>query len=105
MNQILAIFHDVHMSLNHDGLSSIAKTKNIDVNRLSPGQFVIFINKNKNRFKVYAPNSVLAYYRDPENRVITTQALQYIPLAFGAGGFEFKKSLEKTLTQLLKRAA
>lgn len=105
MNQILAIFHDVHMSLNHKGLAAIARERQINVNELRPGQFCVFINKAKNRFKVYAPNSVLAYYRSPENRGITTQALQYIPSAFGADGFQFKRSLEKTLTNMLAKAA
>ena len=82
-------------------MSKIAKTQKIDVFKLGRGQYVIFLNRKKDRIKLFAVDNILAYLR--QDKPIDMQAIQKIPRAFeGNGKIEDDADLKKFMEQALK---
>lgn len=95
---VVMIFDNVHMGLGHDGLADIAKKHRKDPARLVPGELLMFINRAKDKMKVYGPNQVIAYLRMPHGRRIVLEAIQYIPQAFARSGkIDYDAALKRVL--------
>lgn len=80
--KILRVFINVDMRNGHYGLGTLAKEHKINVTKLDPGNFVIFINARRTKMKAYGANEVLSYVRYGER--ISLDAIRYLPMAFQA---------------------
>lgn len=83
MNRIVRVFLDTNLACSHPGLSSLAMKNKIDVRLLDAGSFIIFLNRRKTAFKLFAPNNTIVYYKSPQGRV-DLNAIKYIPHVFNA---------------------
>ena len=81
----------------HAALSDMALKNNIRVSNLSSGEYVVFVNRKKDRIKVFAANNIIAYHKSVEGR-IDMGTIALIPKAFeGSGNLNYNKALKKRL--------
>lgn len=98
MSRVIQCFFDVDMRCLHEGLAALARAREVDVDRLEPGEFVLFLNAKKDRLKLYAPRHVLGYYRARTGERINLNTIPFIPQAFGATGrIDYDAALKKAL--------
>lgn len=101
--RIVRVFLNADLRCGHDGLAALAKKESIDVKKLPPGEYVIFLNAAKDRVKVYAASNVVAYHRSESGR-LEMAAIARIPQAFTASGhLDYSKALRATLEQALAK--
>jgi hypothetical protein len=86
------------MRNGHDGLAELAKKENIDVKKISRGEFVVFVNSAKDRVKVYAASNVIAYMKSSKGQKIDLRVIREIPRAFNGGGISYDETIEKMLS-------
>jgi hypothetical protein len=103
--RVVRFFPNADLRCSHDGLRLIAKENGIDPWELAPGEFLVFMNTNKNMMKIYAPGNVLAHVKSPDNRRIDLDIVRYIPRFFNGTEFKFEKALEKMVSVKVERAA
>lgn len=99
MARALQVFMNADLRCSHDGLSALAKAQNIDVSKLEPGEYVLFINSGKNLLKLYAANNVIAFLKLKTGK-IDLKTIRLIPQAFNASG---KIDYDKTLREVIER--
>ena len=104
---ILRCFVNVNMSQGHDSLASLAKKYEIDVRKLEPGDYVVFVNGARDRVKVYASSNVIAYQKLPRGGRLDLRAIAEIPRIFKATGrMSYDEALKEFVTKaMIKRAA
>lgn len=100
---IVQVFLNVDMRNMHNGLGKIAKESGIDVNQLDPGQYVVFINSQKNKVKIFASNDVVAYHRTKSGK-IQMETIREIPRSFRGGAFDYDSALRVVLEKLIGRS-
>ena len=101
--RIASFLGNVDMRCGHLGLALISKRRGIDVKKLTPGNYVVFLNSSKNRIKVYAANNVVAYYVC-ESGTIDQRAIEMIPKAFnGSGNLDYDAALKAALEKYLAK--
>jgi hypothetical protein len=104
--RIAQVILDVDLRNSHDGLMEIAKKKGIGLKDLKPGQYLVFVNLNRDRFKIFAPapngrGAIIVYYRAYQGRV-DRESIETIPQAFGLKrGFETGPKLAARLDEKL----
>lgn len=102
MAKLLQVFLNSDMRCCHDGLAKLAKENKVDVKKLEPGEFVIFINSSMDRVKLYTANEVVAYLRLQKGKV-DLRTISLIPRAFMASGkFQYDESLKEIILERLK---
>lgn len=108
--QILQCFFDADLRNGHDGLAAIAKKKKIDVTKLEPGRYIVFVNSSKDKIKMYAASNVVAYYKCRAGEKLNLLAIREIPKSFTASGqidydSALKIAIEKALARRARRKA
>lgn len=86
MARALRVFLNSDLRCGHEGLAATAKKEKINVSNIEPGEFVIFINAEKNKIKLYAANNVVAYLKLPDGGRVDMKTIAKIPMAFKATG-------------------
>lgn len=103
MSRIIRVFTNADLRCGHDGLASLARKHAHDPRTLLPGEFFIFLNTQKTKFKLMAAHDVIAYYRSPGNRRIELAALQYIPKVFESrGSLKMNDALKELFNKKLR---
>lgn len=102
MNRVLHYFPNSDMRRGHLGLSIVAAKNGKDVTKLSPGEFLLFVNRAQTQLKLYAHGNVVAHYKQPKGR-IDLRAITEIPQAFSGGTFDFNRALQKVLEKDLSK--
>lgn len=101
--RIVLAIENVHMGLAHDGLASLAKKFKFNVEKLEVGEMILFLNRKRDKLKIYGCNQCLGYYRSPGGR-IALEALQYLPTAFsGQATIDLSEAMEKSLRLSIER--
>lgn len=86
------------MGLGHKGLSDLAKASKVNPDKLGDKDLLMFLNKAGDKLKILgAQGKVLGYLKMPSNRPIMREALSYIPLTFGADGFDYESACKMAL--------
>lgn len=85
--RIAQVLLNVDLRNSHDGLMEIAKKRGITAEDLKPGQYLVFVNDNKDRFKIFAMapsgrGAIVAYYKSYAGRVDRAE-IETVPAAFG----------------------
>lgn len=98
------IFLSVDMRMGHDGLSSYAKKKGVELALLPSQTACVFIARDRRRIKAYSANGVLCYVKALTNRPFDLEALDYIPQAFSPDGvMDYDKALRKRLEKIFSK--
>lgn len=93
MNRLLRVFLNTHMGLGHVGLCLLASKNQVRLDALKNGEHVAFVNRQRNKVKVYSSGDVLHYIRLPQGEKLRMEAIQWIPSCFGAKGFKYPQAL------------
>lgn len=102
--RIAQVILDVDLRNSHDGLMEVARKRGVSLSDLKPGQYLVFVNLQRDRFKIFAPapngrGAIIVYYRAYQGRV-DRQAIETIPQAFGMrSGFETGAKLAAKLDE------
>lgn len=104
MARALQIFLNADLRNSHIGLAEMAKKSKIYVEKLEPGEYIIFVNAGKNKLKLYAAHNVVAYLR-LERGTIDLRTISLIPQAFnGTGRIDYNAVLKEVIeTELGKK--
>jgi len=97
MTTIAKCFPDTPMYYSHKGLLAILVKHKIK--EIKDGDCFIFINRAGTSCKVLTGSrgNFLSYFRSPDNRPFSLEALAQIPRYLGGEAFECSKSLELML--------
>lgn len=106
-NKIVRVFVDTPMYCQHDGLSAIAAKAKVNLEKLPDGEHVIFINRARDKIKVFSSRGLLSYRRRKEG--INIGVIEEIPNSFNEHGeidwvAAERRALEKDLEKVRKRA-
>ncbi len=101
-NNIVTVIPETHMGSGHTGLTALAKRHKIFVGDLSPGEFVLFLNRAQTAFKLFASNNVVVHYKH-ERGLINIDVVKFIPRVFNSGKFSYDAALEEVLNRKLKQ--
>lgn len=102
--RVIQIFFKADLRCQHDGLAQIAKLKGVDVTKIKPGEFVVFVNAAKNRLKLFAANGVVAAWRARAGQEINMLAIAEIPAAFAATGeLKYSDALKAAIEKQLAK--
>ncbi len=103
MNVLVRCFIDTDLRSQHNGLAKIAARHRINVSRLRPGEHVMFINRARDKMKMYSANGVLSYLRLGDRRKVDMDTIGEIPRAFdGSLSLAYERALTKTVKQKLR---
>jgi hypothetical protein len=83
MNKVVRVFFETDMRNQHDGLKEVAKAEKVDLDKLSPGEHVVFINMAKDRLKMFSSGGVLSYLRSQTGK-LNMMVIEQIPQCFSA---------------------
>lgn len=101
MGHVVHFFGDVDLRSQHNGLSELAKKEKIDVRKLRPGEYLVFVNHARDRVKMYTASNVIAYLKVDTGK-IDLRTIQYIPTAFeGSGKIDYDRSLKEFVEKSL----
>lgn len=101
-HRIVRCFLSASMSMGFDGLTLIAKKEGIDLRALDETEHVVFVNRNKDKFKIASANDCVTYVRLGKGRVVDLRIIAEIPKVFGAAKkFDYEAALEKFLKSKL----
>ena len=101
MAKVVRVFFDADMRGQHKALSEMATKARVKTDNLANGQYVVFVNRAKDRIKIFASNNIIAYYKSPSGR-IDMNTIALIPMAFeGPRGLNYDKALANTLEKRL----
>ena len=102
--RVLQVFLNADLRNGHEGLAELAKERGIDVTKLLPGQYVVFVNAGKDKLKLYAAANVLAYLKLTGGQKFDLRVIAHIPKAFnGSGKLDYDKSLKDAVEEALRR--
>ncbi len=102
MNRVVHIFPNTHMGLAHDGLQAHAAEYRVNLSKLEAGQHAVFINRQRNKGKMYSPNHVIHYLRLPKGDRLRMETLQYFPQCFTkTGELDYDAALAKSFPKFL----
>jgi len=101
MAKVIRVFLDADLRGQHNSLAKAAKKTKLNVENLVSGQYVVFVNRARDRIKIFAANNIIAYYKSPSGR-IDMHTIALIPQAFeGPSGLNYDKALRKSLEKRL----
>lgn len=86
MNQVIRIFPDTFMGKAHKGLRFTAETYDVDLDRLSAGELVIFLSTRGTAMKCWAgigDKSVIGYFKNEDNSILQVEDVANFSIAFG----------------------
>lgn len=100
-NGILRVFLNVDMRNGHDGLSEIAAENDIKVSEIELGNYIVFVNNQRNKMKLYASNDVIAYTRLPAGRKIEMRVIKELPRVFNGRQINYDAALKLAVDKAL----
>lgn len=102
MNRVVHVFLNTHMGLGHDGLTAYAAKHKVDLGALSQGAHVVFINRARDKVKMYSANEVVHYKRLKSGEKLRMESLQHFPKCFTAEGeLNYSQALAKSFEKYL----
>jgi hypothetical protein len=101
--RIVQLILDADMRCRHDGLAKVAKDAGVDVDTLTDGQFVVYLNRKRNYLCLYGSRNLLASVR-LKTGTIDVDTIRFIPGIFMAKGrLDYNDALRKALELKLPR--
>lgn len=104
--KLLRVFLNVDMRNGHDGLSLIAKDNAIKTSEIESGSYVVFINSQRTKLKMFAAGQVVAYLRMSQGRTINMNVIKELPSVFNGKQINYDVALKTAVeTAMAKKAS
>jgi hypothetical protein len=101
MNRILRVFFNSDLRGQHDGLVKVAGASNVNLLRLKHGEHVAFINRLRNKLKLFSKNgnqNVVTYLRLDKNQRLDLHCLPDLIKTFNPGGkLDYQGALKRRI--------
>jgi hypothetical protein len=102
--RIVQLILNADMRFRHNGLSDLAKKAGVEVENLSEGHFVVFINAKRNYLALYGARNLLACLKLNRGH-IDMEIIQTIPKIFmSKGRIDYDHALQILLEKKLIRS-
>jgi len=96
--QIVQMFFNVNAAKAHKGLHLLAAEYDINLDNLEPGQYVCFLNRKRNKVKMFSAGNLFAYLSLPDSATVTMETIAQIPQMFlSRAELNFAPTLEAAL--------
>ena len=95
--RIIRFFPNTDMRNGHPGLRQIALKQQIDVSKLSAGEYVLFMNSRRTAVKMFVPGNVIAHLKMPNDSRIDPRVIAHIPRFFNGKKIDYDQALEEML--------
>lgn len=91
-------FPETHLGQAHKGLSTLAKKKKIDVDKLRPGEYVIFMNRRRNALKMFTCMNGIFHHKLPyESLRYDLRFIKLIPRFFNGKELNYDGALKEII--------
>lgn len=85
--RIVQVILNADLRNSHDGLLELARKAGVNLRRLAIGEYIVFLNPQRNRFKILAPapggrGTLVISYKSYAGRV-EREDMEAVPLALG----------------------
>ena len=97
MNKILQYFPDQDLRAGHLGLSVVANKAKIDTNSLGQGEFLVFVNRRRDKLKMYTGGNVVAYLKMPQGHRLDPRVIQHLPRHFNGAKINYDGAMRDVL--------
>lgn len=98
---IIRVFLNVDMRNGHDGLATLAKEHQLKVSEIERGSFIVFVNAQKNKVKLYAANDTIAYLRMPRGSAFNLNVVRELPKVFNGRNINYTEGLKLAVEKQL----
>jgi len=104
-NQVVRFFPNTDLRCGHKGLGILAKKHRINAEDLRQGEYLIFLNRAKDKLKMYASGNIVAYLKMPRRQPVTMEIISNIPNHFNGVSIKkltlFKKQVQGKLIPMV----
>lgn len=100
--RLLRVILNADLRNGHEGLAEVAKDHKLSISKLMPGEFILFLNTDRTKAKLYGAEGVLSYVRSPSGR-LNMQVLSRFSHAFLAGKIGYDDGLKTVLREQLSK--
>jgi len=101
--KIIQVFLNSDLRASHNGLDLQAKKNKIETQLIEDGQFLVFINRSKTMFKIFAANNTLVFHKS-RSGMIDLRAIEELPKVFkSTHSIDFQAALKKVLLKEFAR--
>lgn len=101
-NRIVRYFPEVHLGNGHEGLAAVAKKNGIEMNKLNPGEFLIFVNKTQTALKLYTGGNMIAHLKMPGSEKINPRVITMLPQFFNGSHIDYNGALKEAVSRWYK---
>lgn len=95
--RIVRYFADTHLGNGHNGLAKLAKKNGIDMEDLSWGEFLVFMNSRQNMLKMFTRGGMIAHLRMPGGAKIDPRTIPLLPRFFSGGELRYDRAIEAVI--------
>lgn len=99
MNKIIRYIPEANLRGGYDSLRILAKKSGIDLLNIGQGEFVVFVNRKKDKMKVATQNDVVAYHRTHNGNKINPLVISRLPKYFSGGVISYEGAIKETILQ------
>ncbi len=97
MNRIVRYFPDTDMRGQHLALASVALKEKIYVDQLGAGEFLVFVNRRRDKLKMYTGGNVVAYLKMPNGHKVDPMVIRNLPKHFSGAGINYDAAMKETM--------
>lgn len=101
--RVVRFFPRSDLRCQHRGLALMASKRGIDVNKLKPGEYCIFVNNARDKLKMYATGNTVAYLKMPAGEKLNLNVIAHIPRFFTGGVINYTAALKAQIKTDLDR--
>lgn len=99
MNRIVRYFPDADMRGQHLALSTVALKVKIHTDELKSGEFLVFVNRKRDKLKMYTGGNVVAYLKMPQGQRIDPAVIRNLPKHFSGAGINYDAAMKETMQE------
>lgn len=109
MREVKQAFLNVGMGNRFDGLAAIAKKAGIELSKLSPDSYLVYVNSARDKIamlvgpQIPGKKQTMAYVRLERGRKIDLRVIQEIPKAFDGRSLNYDKALGLAIDKALAK--
>lgn len=95
--KIVRYFPNTFIGNGHLGLSKIAAREGVNISKLDPGEYVIFVNKAQTALKMFCMGRVIAHLKMPEGTKLDSRVIALLPRFFNGKSIDYDSAIRRVL--------
>lgn len=99
MNKIVRYFPDSDLRGQHKALALQASKGKVNVDSLGAGEFLVFVNRKRDKLKMYTGGNVVAYLKMKDGHKLNPSVIRNLPKHFSGAGINYDAAMKETMQQ------